>query len=63
MILHVKVWDDDVGFDDNIGKCDIHLDQLGLSESPTNVERVIDPKKDKWFSKKARMYLDISYIE
>mmetsp|Transcript_13140 Transcript_13140/g.36298 ORF Transcript_13140/g.36298 Transcript_13140/m.36298 type:complete len:143 (-) Transcript_13140:642-1070(-) len=64
MILHVKVWDDDIGLDDDIGGCDIKLDDLDLSEEGTEVSKIIDHKKDGgWFSRKAKIFLKISYTE
>jgi Ca2+-dependent lipid-binding protein len=63
MVLHCQVWDSDIGVDDSLGKVSIKLEDMRLSADPTEVERVVDPKKDKWFSKKARMSLKISYIE
>ena len=64
MVLHVKVMDDDYGLDDYMGGCDIKLNKLSLSEEPTDVEMVVDNKKGEgWFSKKAKIYLQISFKE
>mmetsp|Transcript_77946 Transcript_77946/g.108309 ORF Transcript_77946/g.108309 Transcript_77946/m.108309 type:complete len:137 (+) Transcript_77946:138-548(+) len=64
MLLHIKVMDDDFGFDDNLGGCTIHLEKLDLSEEPTEVDAVIDNKEGGgWFSKKAKIYLEIAYSE
>ena len=62
MVLHVKVMDDDFGIDDSLGGCDIKLEKMGLTEEPVDVEKVIDNKKGEgWFSRKAKIYLKISY--
>lgn len=64
MILHVKVWDDDFGMDDSLGGCKIKLGKMSLSEEPTDVEMTIDNKKGEgWFSKKAKIFLKISFKE
>lgn len=56
--------DDDLGMDDKLGGCTIDLEKLGLSNEPTQVEHVIDNKKGEgWFSKKAKVFLDIAYTE
>ena len=60
MVLKVKVMDDDPGFDDKLGSCKIKLEDLGLSEESTGVERVID---NNIFAKDGRIYLKISYTE
>jgi hypothetical protein len=52
--------DDDMLFDDKIGKCKINLENLGLSSEPMDIDRVVD---NNWFSKDARIYLSISYVE
>jgi Ca2+-dependent lipid-binding protein len=64
MILHVKVYDDDVGRDDLLGSCHIQLEKLGLSGELTEVEKVIDNKKGEgFFSRKARIFLKLSFTE
>jgi Ca2+-dependent lipid-binding protein len=64
MVLHVKVMDDDYGFDDSLGGCDIKLERLGLSGTPTDVAEVIDNKKGEGiFSRKAKIFLQISFTE
>ena len=43
MVLTCKIRDEDVGSrDDKLGWCRIKLDQLGLSQRPMAIERVID---------------------
>jgi Ca2+-dependent lipid-binding protein len=64
MVLNVKVMDDDYGFDDSLGGCVIKLEKLGLSESPKDVEEVIDKKKGEgMFSRRAKIFLKISFTE
>jgi Ca2+-dependent lipid-binding protein len=64
MMLRIKIMDDDFGLDDFLGGCDLNLEKMSLSEEPTDVEKVIDNKKGKgWFSKKANIYLQISFKE
>jgi Ca2+-dependent lipid-binding protein len=64
MVLHIKVMDDDFGLDDSIGNSEIKLEKLDLSEEPTDVAQVIDNKKGEgWFSKKAKIYLAITYTK
>lgn len=64
MVLHVKVMDDDYGLDDSMGGCEIKLEKLDLSETPTEVEKVIDNKKGQGlFSRKAKIFLQISFTE
>ena len=60
MVLKIKVMDDDPLFDDKIGSVNIKLEELGLNESPTGVDRVID---NHFFSKDARIFLRLSYQE
>lgn len=58
------VYDDDVGFDDKLGGCTIDLEKMNLNEEPTDVEKVIDNKKGAgWFSKKAKIYLEITFTQ
>ena len=64
MKLHIKVMDDDIGLDDKIGFCEINLEKMDLSAEPQEVSVVIDPKKGGgWFSKSAKIYLHLSYVE
>jgi hypothetical protein len=52
-VLHVRVLDDDFGFDDLLGSCNINLE---LKEGkPMEIEKVIEHKKTgAWFSEKAK---------
>ena len=62
LTLHVKVMDDDIGLDDKIGSCKIDLEKIG--SEPKEIEKVIDPKKDGgWLSRKAKIFLKVSYTE
>eukprot|EP00538_Stauroneis_constricta_P014350 CAMPEP_0119546868 /NCGR_PEP_ID=MMETSP1352-20130426/1112_1 /TAXON_ID=265584 /ORGANISM="Stauroneis constricta, Strain CCMP1120" /LENGTH=142 /DNA_ID=CAMNT_0007591611 /DNA_START=102 /DNA_END=530 /DNA_ORIENTATION=- len=64
MTLHVKVKDDDFGFDDDLGGCDINLEKLDDLFDGVDVEKVVDAKKGGgWFSRKAKIYLTIKYSE
>jgi len=61
MVLTCKVLDEDIGSrDDKVGKCKIKLEDIGLSETPTVIDRVID-----WniFSANGMIYLSLSYTE
>jgi len=60
MELTIKVMDDDVGFDEKLGKCKIKLEDLGLSEEPMEIEKKVD---NNLFSPDAYIYLKISYSE
>lgn len=56
--------DDDFGFDESLGGCTIKLEKLDLSEGPAAVDAVVDNKKGAgWFSKKAKIFLEISFTE
>jgi len=57
--------DDDFGFDDSIGGCTINLWELNLKNGvPTKVDRVVDNKKGEGlFSRKAHIFLEISFQE
>lgn len=62
LVLHVKVKDDDIGLDDTVGSCKIDLEKM--KDGCIEVEKVIDQKKGEgWFSKKATIYLKVSYAE
>ena len=58
MVLTCKVMDDDLLKDDKIGQCKIKLDDLALSPTPIGIDRVVD---NNWFTKDARIYLQLSY--
>jgi Ca2+-dependent lipid-binding protein len=61
LVLHVRVLDDDIGFDDVLGSCNINLEKLKEGK-PMEIEKVIEHKKTGgWFSKKAKIYLKVSY--
>jgi Ca2+-dependent lipid-binding protein len=61
LVLHVRVLDDDFGFDDLLGSCNINLEKLKEGK-PMEIEKVIEHKKTGgWFSKKAKIYLKVSY--
>jgi hypothetical protein len=60
MVLHCMIKDEDIGLDDKLGQCSINLAELGLSEKPIDVERVIDGNT---FHKNAKIYLKLSYRE
>lgn len=64
MKLHVQVMDDDIGIDDKIGSCELNLEGMGLNEEPLEISSIIDHKKGGgWFSKKAKIYLHVSFVE
>ena len=54
--------DDDVGMDDKIGGCTINLEDLNLGAKLTQVDSVLQSKTG-WFSKDARIFLEISFME
>jgi C2 domain len=58
MVLTCEVMDDDILMDDQIGKCKIKLDDIPLSPTPIGIDRVVD---NNWFTKDARIYLQLSY--
>lgn len=45
MVLRVRIMDDDIGFDDQIGFCVIELENMGLSSQPMEIDRVVDKKR------------------
>jgi Ca2+-dependent lipid-binding protein len=42
MVIHCKIMDDDIGFDDKLGSCKIKLESLGLNETPKEFEYCVD---------------------
>lgn len=63
-MLHIQVMDDDAGLDDKIGGTKVKLEKLKLSKEPLEIDQVIDNKRGQGiFSKKAKIYLKISYEE
>eukprot|EP01083_Nonionella_stella_P059484 155603_1 len=60
MELTIKVMDDDIGRDEELGKCKIKLEDLDLSEEPTEIRKKVD---NNLFSPDAYIYLKISYSE
>lgn len=60
MVLSCKVMDDDIVGDDKIGKCKIDLEDLGLTENLSAVEKTVD---NNWFSNDAQIFLKLSYTE
>lgn len=60
MELTVTVMDDDIVRDEKLGKCKIKLEDLDLSEEPTDVEKKVD---NNIFSADAFIFLKISYTE
>eukprot|EP00526_Cylindrotheca_closterium_P029627 CAMPEP_0113630540 /NCGR_PEP_ID=MMETSP0017_2-20120614/15868_1 /TAXON_ID=2856 /ORGANISM="Cylindrotheca closterium" /LENGTH=143 /DNA_ID=CAMNT_0000541009 /DNA_START=82 /DNA_END=513 /DNA_ORIENTATION=- /assembly_acc=CAM_ASM_000147 len=64
LVLKVNVYDDDIGFDDKVGCVDIKVDDIiSVGQEPVLIEKVIDEKKGKWFSKDSKIYLKLSYTE
>jgi len=63
VILHVKVMDDDIGFDDHLGSEDLVLKNLHLTAEPREVECIVDNKKGRMFKQKAKVHLKLSYTE
>ena len=60
MELTVKVKDDDVLKDDEMGKCKIKLDDLGLEGGPTNLQKKVH---NRMFGKDSYVFLTISYTD
>ena len=60
MVLTVKIKDDDFGKDEELGKCKIKLEDMGLSASPTHVQKKVD---NKIFRKDAYVFLSLTYTE
>ena len=62
LVLKVNVYDDDIGFDDKVGACEIKVDDvIKKNQDPKEVVKVIDEKVGKWFSKDSKIYLKLSY--
>lgn len=60
MVLKIKIMDDD-GFlsrDDRVASCKIKLNDLGLTQHPVDVEKVIDRNI---FTKNGKIFLKLSY--
>ena len=60
MELSVKVMDEDIVFDDKMGKCKIKLEKLGLSETPMHVDEKV---YNRVFGKDSFVHLQLSYKE
>lgn len=60
MVLTVTIKDDDIMKDEKIGKCKIKLEGMGLSASPTHVQKKVD---NKLFRKDAFVFLSLTYTE
>ena len=60
MELSVKVVDEDIVFDDKMGKCKIKLEKLGLSETPMHVDEKV---YNRVFGKDSFVHLQLSYKE
>ena len=79
MKLWIKIMDDDIGRDDQIGKACINLERMGLTASPKETSVVVDKKKTgmslnpvklccncSWAiccKRNAEIHLEISYRE
>lgn len=61
LVLHVNVYDDDMGIDDKLAAIDIKVDDINPGTTPVLVERTIDEKKGKWFAKDSKIFLNLSY--
>jgi Ca2+-dependent lipid-binding protein len=62
LVLRIRVMDDDIGFDDELGSCVINLEKLKKDGDPMTVEKVIEDKNGVgFFDKKAKIYLKIKY--
>ncbi len=61
VVLNVTVRDDDVGHDEKLGDCKFKLEKLGLTETPMEVEAVVDHKGLGLIRKHAKIYLKLSY--
>jgi Ca2+-dependent lipid-binding protein len=56
MVLYIKIMDDDQGLDDKLGKAKLELEDLGLNETPKDMEISVD-------NKQAKIYLKLSYTK
>ena len=56
MVLYLKLMDDDTGIDDRLGKAQLALEGLGITETPKEVVVPIDKKK-------AKIYLKLSFTK
>lgn len=63
MVLRVTVKDDDIGIDEKIGDCKFKLEDMGLSETPMEVDKVVDHKGLGLLRTHAKIYLELSYTE
>jgi Ca2+-dependent lipid-binding protein len=61
LVLHVNVYDDDMGIDDKLAAIDIKVDDINPGTTPVLVERTIDEKKGKWFARDSKIFLNLSY--
>jgi Ca2+-dependent lipid-binding protein len=60
LVLNVHIMDQDIGTrDDGVGSCTIHLDKLGLSRCPINVDRIVDRNL---FTANGMIHLKISFV-
>lgn len=57
-MLTCKIKDEDVGRDDNLGGCKINLEKLGLSETPMDIDKVVDRNI---IAANGKIYLKLSY--
>merc|ERR1712125_47310 len=60
MVIHCKVMDKDPLVDDKLGYCKVKLEDLGLSEVPLGIDRVVD---NNWFTKDGKIFLQISWTQ
>ncbi|CAB9500600.1 Synaptotagmin-6 [Seminavis robusta] len=59
MVLTCKIKDDDTGsFDDKLGWCKINLEKLGLTETPMEIDRVVDRNV---ITANGKIFLKLSY--
>ena len=63
MVLNVTVRDDDIGRDEKLGDCKFKLEKMGLTETPVEVDAIVDHKGLGLFRKHAKIYLKLSYTE
>ncbi|CAB9505624.1 Synaptotagmin-1 [Seminavis robusta] len=61
LVLKVRIMDSDFGSrDDKVGNCTIHLDKLGLSNRPMDVNEVVDRNM---FTANGMIHLKVSFDE